>query len=65
MPFVADHVHCYTGAMALAYSLAEENLEIKLEFSKRLLAFLLSRPNAPVSFVKQVTPYSVYVRLAA
>jgi len=40
--------------MAIAYSLAEENLEIKLEFSKRLLGFLLSRPQAPVSFVKQV-----------
>ena len=26
-----------------------------MEFSKRLLAFILSRPNAPSSFVKQVT----------
>lgn len=40
--------------MALAFSLAEENLEIKLEFSKRLLGFMLSRPNAPSAFVKQV-----------
>lgn len=40
--------------MALAFSLAEENLEIKLEFSKRLLGFVLSRPNAPMAFVKQV-----------
>ena len=40
--------------MTIAFSLAEENLEIKLEFSKRLLGFMVSRPNAPVSFVKQV-----------
>lgn len=40
--------------MALAFSLAEENLEIKLEFSKRLLGFMLSRPNAASAFVKQV-----------
>lgn len=43
--------------MALAFSLAEENLEIKLEFSKRLLGFVLSRPNAPISFVKQVNKF--------
>ena len=47
--------------MAIAYSLAEENLEIKLEFSKRLLGFLLSRPQAPVSFVKQVTSFTFLV----
>lgn len=45
--------------MALAYLLAEENLEIKLEFSKRFLAFILSRPNAPPNFVKQVTRESI------
>ena len=49
-----DHPNSYSGALALAYSLAEESLEIKLEFSKRLLAFILTRPNAPYSFVKQV-----------
>jgi hypothetical protein len=52
-----DHQNSYTGAMALAFSLAEENLEIKLEFSKRLLGFMLSRPNAPSTFVKQVKTF--------
>ena len=43
--------------MALAFSLAEENLETKLEFSKRLFGSVLSRPNAPSSFVKQVNDF--------
>ena len=55
--YASEHPNSYTGAMALAFSLAEENLEIKLEFSKRLLGFVLSRPNAPSSFVKQVNDF--------
>ncbi|KAI9560727.1 putative neurobeachin-like protein 1-like isoform X3 [Daphnia sinensis] len=58
-----DHPNSYTGAMALAFSLAEENLEIKLEFSKRLLGFMLSRPNAPSAFVKQTSWQECIARL--
>ncbi|XP_046650912.1 neurobeachin-like protein 1 isoform X2 [Daphnia pulicaria] len=58
-----DHPNSYTGAMALAFSLAEENLEIKLEFSKRLLGFMLSRPNAPSTFVKQTSWQECIARL--
>ena len=49
-----DHPNCYSGILASAYALAEENLEIKLEFSKRLLALILSRPNAATAITKQV-----------
>ena len=52
---MTDHPNCYSGLLAMAYSLAQENLEMKLEFSKRFLALILSRPNAAASFVKQVT----------
>ena len=55
--YASEHPNSYTGAMALAFSLAEENLEIKLEFSKRLFGSVLSRPNAPSSFVKQVNDF--------
>lgn len=55
LDWMAEHaIWCAGGVLALIFSLAEENLEIKLELSKRLLAWTLSRPHAPQLLTKQV-----------